>query len=166
MRIAVIAPHWLAVPPPAYGGIEAVLDTLARGLSDAGHDVLLYTNGDSTCPVPTAWTYEHAPGVGIGGVAGELRHVIDAYEAVDGVDIVHDHTLIGPVFAERFRRLSVVTTNHGPFEGELSTLYRAVGRRVPVIAISRHQASLARDIPVAAVIHHGLDPGRFPNGAG
>ena len=32
MRIAIVAPPWLPVPPPAYGGTENVLDTLARGL--------------------------------------------------------------------------------------------------------------------------------------
>ena len=37
MHIAIIAPPWVPVPPPAYGGTEAVLDTLARGLAAAGH---------------------------------------------------------------------------------------------------------------------------------
>ena len=48
MRIGIIAPPWIAVPAPAYGGTEAVLDTLARGLEDAGHDVLLFASGDSS----------------------------------------------------------------------------------------------------------------------
>jgi hypothetical protein len=52
MKIAIIAPPWVPVPPPAYGGAEAVLDTLARGLQDAGHETLLYSTGDSTCEVP------------------------------------------------------------------------------------------------------------------
>jgi len=39
--IAIIAPPWVPVPAPAYGGTEAVLDSLARGLQAAGHQVLL-----------------------------------------------------------------------------------------------------------------------------
>ncbi len=166
MRIAIIAPPWVPVPPPLYGGTEAVLDALARGLTTAGHDVLLYTTGDSTCPVPRSWTYEHAPGIGSGGVVAELRHVIDAYAAVRDADVIHDHTLVGPVYAERFAGLPVVTTNHGPFDRDLATVYRAVGHRVPIIAISHHQASTARDVPIAAVIHHGVDTAQFPVGAG
>jgi hypothetical protein len=54
MRIAIIAPPWVPVPPPAYGGIETVLDALATGLQALGHDVLLYAAGDSTCEVPAA----------------------------------------------------------------------------------------------------------------
>jgi glycosyltransferase involved in cell wall biosynthesis len=166
LRIAIIAPPWLPVPPPAYGGSEAVLDVLARGLQQAGHEVLLYATGDSVCPVPRSWSYERAVGVGLGGAAAELRQVIEAYEVVAESDIVHDHTLVGPVWAERFPWLPVVTTNHGPFRSELGALYRAIAGRVPVIAISAHQAADAGDIPVAAVIPHGVDLEDFPLGPG
>ena len=165
MKIAIVAPPWVAVPPVGYGGTEAVLDGLARGLSAAGHDVLLYTTGDSACPVPKAWVFEQAVGVGVGGAVTELRHVIHAYEAVRDFDIVHDHTLVGPVYAERFHDVAVVTTNHGPFDGDLHDYYRAISDRVPIIAISHHQASTAGDIPVAAVIHHGIDWTSSPSAA-
>ncbi|HEY0402959.1 MAG TPA: glycosyltransferase family 4 protein, partial [Blastococcus sp.] len=52
MRIGLIAPPWLPVPPPAYGGTESVVDRLARGLVRAGHDVLLAAAANSSCPVP------------------------------------------------------------------------------------------------------------------
>ena len=51
MRIGLIAPPWIPVPPPSYGGIEAVVDVLARGLTAAGHEVLLAAAAGSTCPV-------------------------------------------------------------------------------------------------------------------
>jgi len=116
----------VAVPPRAYGGTEMVVDGLARGFLDAGHEVLLYTTGDSTCPVPRAFTLPRAVGTVNTGAATELHHVIEAYEAVTawGADVVHDHTLVGPVYAERFD-VPVVTTNHGPFDGELGALYQA-----------------------------------------
>src|SRR5204863_3832548 len=93
--------------------------------------------------------------------------VINAYAAaLDwGADIVHDHTLTGPVVASRYE-VPVVTTNHGPFEGELGDLYRAIAHSVPVIALSHHHARTAGDIPVAAVIHHGLDVDGFAHGHG
>ena len=166
MKVAIVAPPWVAVPPIGYGGTEAVLDGLAKGLSVAGHDVLLYTTGDSTCPVPKAWVFEKAVGIGIGGAVTELRHVIHAYEALRDYDIVHDHTLVGPVYADRFLGLPVVVTNHGPFEGDLHDYYKAIADRVPIIAISKHQASTARDIPLAGVIHHGIDMNEFTLGAG
>jgi len=66
VRILIVAPPWLPVPPPAYGGTETVLDGLARGLKAAGHDVLLYTTGEATCPVERGWFFEQAIGVGNG----------------------------------------------------------------------------------------------------
>ncbi len=43
MRIGLIAPPWIPVPSPAYGGTEAVIDNLARGLAALGHEVRLFT---------------------------------------------------------------------------------------------------------------------------
>lgn len=166
MRVAIIAPPWVPVPPPAYGGTETVLDTLARGLQAAGHEVLLFATGDSTCPVPRASVLPRAAGVGVAGSATELRHVIHAYGAAAGADVVHDHTLVGPVYAGRFPGLPVATTNHGPFESELGDYYQAIAATTPVIAISHHQASTARGTPIAAVIHHGVDLDQFPAGRG
>ena len=57
MQIGLIAPPWITVSPPAYGGTEEVIDNLARGLAALGHDVRLFTIGESTCPVPRRWLY-------------------------------------------------------------------------------------------------------------
>jgi hypothetical protein len=99
--------------------------------------------GDSTCPVRREWTFELACGVGAAGPAAEIRHVLAAYERVSDYDIVHDHTLVGSLYAGRFPHLAAVTTNHGPFLSDLGPLYRAASSQVPVIAISHHQASTA-----------------------
>ncbi len=47
MRILQIAPLWETVPPPAYGGTEAVVHTLVEELVRMGHDVTLWASGDS-----------------------------------------------------------------------------------------------------------------------
>jgi glycosyltransferase involved in cell wall biosynthesis len=167
VRVAIVAPPWVPVPPLAYGGTETVLDTLARGLVVAGHEVLLVATGDSTCPVPMRWIHERAVGTGPDGVLSEVRQVLYAYDllATHGVDVVHDHTLVGPLYASRFAGLTVVTTNHGPFDNELGPIYRAVAATMPVVAISHHQATMAGDTPTT-VIHHGVDLDRFPLGSG
>ena len=89
MRIGLIAPPWVPVPPPAYGGTEAVVDRLARGLVRAGHEVLLAAAANSTCPVPrVAGTDEAGLEAPVCGESvTELRHVIASYPAMRGVDI-------------------------------------------------------------------------------
>lgn len=166
MRVAQIAPPWAPVPPALYGGIELVVDLLSRGLQAAGHEVVLWTVGESTCPVPRRSILAAAEGSRIGMGVPELRHVIHAYDDLDDVDIIHDHTVFGPLYAARFPDRVVVTTNHGPFGSELDDLYRTIARSVPVICISNDQRAQAPDIPVARVIHHGVDATTFPVGRG
>jgi glycosyltransferase involved in cell wall biosynthesis len=167
MRIGLIAPPWVPVPPPAYGGTESVIDRLARGLVRAGHEVLLAAAANSTCPVDrvpgTEPAADGAPANG--GSVTELRHVVTSYAAMADVDIVHDHTMCGPVYRHHPADVPVVTTNHGPFDHTLNPIYRALGN-VPVIAISHSQASTADGVRIAAVIPHGIDVAAVPEGTG
>jgi glycosyltransferase involved in cell wall biosynthesis len=166
MRIGLLSTPWTPVPPALYGGIELVIDRLATGFQRAGHEVLLFTTGESTCPVPKAWVLDHAEGQRIGSVVPELRHVMAGYEALEGFDIVHDHTVMGPTYSSRYPELPVVTTIHGEFNAEMTDIYRRSTERVPLIAISHAQRKPAPQIPIARVIHHGLDASDFPFGAG
>jgi glycosyltransferase involved in cell wall biosynthesis len=97
----------------------------------------------------------------------ELAHVLSAYDALTEVDLIHDHTLLGPVVAlSRRRRPPVVSTIHSAFTPDTRTAHRASAGRVPLICISNSQRSGAPEIPVAAVIHHGIDVEDFPPGDG
>ena len=166
LRLGLIAPPWVAVPPPVYGGTELVIDHLARGFVAAGCDVVLFTTGDSTCPVTRRWRYPRALGT-VADNAAELAHVEQAYRELAGVDVIHDHTLTGPTWAELPPPgVPVVTTAHGPFTPELRELYAEAAERVSVVAISDAQRRSAPEVPVAAVIHHGIDVERFPLGRG
>ena len=166
LRIGLIAPPWVPVPPRVYGGTELVIDHLARGLVTAGHDVQLFTTGDSTCPVPRRSRLPVAVGT-TGGILDELSHVEGAYAALNARDIIHDHTLLGPLWAvANDVDVPVVTTAHGPFTAELIELYAAIARNAAVIAISHHQRSTAPTVPIAAVIHHGIDVEDVPMGNG
>jgi len=167
MRIGLVAPPWTPVPPPLYGGIELVVDELARGFQAQGHDVTLFTTGDSTCPVPKRWVLAQAEGQRIGMAVPELRHVIAAYVHYDEFDVIHDHTLAGPLLAAaRNAAPPVVTTVHGPLNEDLIGIYRALGDRVAIICISQAQHRAAPDLPVAKIILHGIDASMFPVGDG
>jgi len=64
MKIAIVSPVMVPVPPKKYGGIELIVDELARGLAQKGHEVTVFCSGGSTieqkgitrvetCPYPT-----------------------------------------------------------------------------------------------------------------
>ena len=77
------------------------MDCLARGLRDRGHDVTLFTVATSTGPVRR----EHLFDDGVepfGRTVPEAAHVLAAHDALAGrVDMVHDHTVLGPLLAAR-----------------------------------------------------------------
>lgn len=166
MRIGLVAGPWIPVPPPAYGGIERVVDSLARGFAAAGHDVVLAAPSDSTSPVRLVPGMRPAVADELGYTISELSHVARAYQGLGGVDIIHDHTLAGPLYLHRPRHVPVATTIHGPLNPEAVDIYRAMARDSAIIAISRDQASHAPDVPVTRVIHHGMDVASVPVGSG
>jgi glycosyltransferase involved in cell wall biosynthesis len=165
MRIAIIAPPWLPIPAPAYGGTEAVLDELARGLQAAGHDVLMVCHPESQCPVDRRSVIPAEDAVRMGRASIELEHVIGAYELVQDVDVVHDHTLAGPIYSVNFPNIPVVATNHNPFTRTMNAVYGAAVPRVALVAISRSHAT-STHLPVEAVVHHGVNVDDFPVGTG
>lgn len=167
MRIGLVAPPWAPVPPTGYGGTEVVVDNLARGLAALGHDVRLFSVGDSSCPVPRRHLYGTAPRP-IGTSVEEAAHVLAAYDVMEDVDVIHDHTVLGPLLAPTPGPgvPPVLTTHHGAFTPENRRIFAQVARRAGVVAISHDQAARAPDVPVTAVIHHGIDLATYRPGPG
>jgi len=166
MRIGMIAPPWLPVPPPAYGGTEGVVDALVRGLVDSGHEVILVAHPDSSSPAELRSVLPRGATDVIGQAATELAHVLGAYDLLGDVDVIHDHTLCGPLVGAAVSSTPVVVTHHGPFDDSTKRIFRRVAASASVIAISHDQAETAGDIPIAGVVHHGIDVATVPFGDG
>jgi glycosyltransferase involved in cell wall biosynthesis len=142
------------------------VDSLARGFAAAGHEVVLAAPSDSTCPVPMVPGMRPSVPEGLNLSISELSHVARAYAALGDVDIIHDHTMAGPLYLHRPERIPVVTTIHCRLDPDAADIYRAIARSAVVIAISRNQGSHAPDVPVTRVIHHGMDVASVPVGSG
>ncbi len=166
MRIGLVAPPWVPVPPPAYGGTEMVIDLLARGLAEAGHEVLLAASADSTCPVPMVPGAASSDPDGTNDATSLMAQVVAAYEAMAGMDVIHDHTPVGPLYRGRPPGVPVAVTNHNAFSPEAVSVFRAAAADTAVIAISHDHATRAEGVPIARVIHHGIDLARVPFGEG
>ena len=169
MRIGLIATPWVPVPPPRYGGTEAVIDNLARGLRDAGHEVELFTVGESTCDVTRSWLFKECMEPMHDSIIESL-HVEAAYRALadSDVDVIHDHTVVGPLLGSHAAPpgVPVVTTVHGRFDDVSRQVYARMPGRVSVVAISHPHRASAPEVAVETVIPHGIDTGRYVQGPG
>ena len=92
MKIALTADPELPVPPKLYGGIERIIDMLAIGLADRGHDVTLFAHPEST----TAGRLVPWPGGASGSKADTLRNAATLWRGIagGGFDIVHSFSRI------------------------------------------------------------------------
>ena len=159
-----IAPPFFEVPPTGYGGVEAMVAGLVGQLADRGHEVLLIgagrhrTRAARFCPV-----FDRPLPERLGMPVPEVIHAARAaavLRAAD-VDIVHDHTLAGPLLAPS-RRVPTVVTVHGEADGELGSYYAALGDSVDIVAISDAQRSLNPYLNWVGTVHNAVDVASFP----
>ena len=163
LNVAVVAPPWFTVPPHGYGGVENVCADLVAGLLHRGHRVtLIGAGGDGTAARFVA-TYHEPPSGRLGEPLPEVLHSAAAARALADLapDVVHDHTLAGPLLA-RGRLAPTVVTMHGPVAGEPGEYYRQLGRSIDLVAISAAQRRSAPDLPWVGTVHNALDVQTYP----
>jgi glycosyltransferase involved in cell wall biosynthesis len=163
MRVGVIAPPYLPIPPTGYGGIERVISVLVEGLVANGDEVTLFAAPGSTtkarlvsplgAPVPLGDP---------AGVSSELYHVSAAYKEAGSFDVVHDHTGLGPAIGAMLLTPPVVHTLHGPWTPEGRRLLALLHDRIGVVAISEAQRAANAEISYAGVVHNGIDLALHP----
>ncbi|MFI6507427.1 glycosyltransferase family 4 protein [Streptosporangium sp. NPDC050855] len=163
MRVLLVAPPWYDVPPRGYGGIETMVAGLATGLTRRGHDVTLIGAGRAGTPARFLATYGRAPSERIGESLPEVLHAARAHAMSAGlaVDVVHDHSLAGPLYAPA-RSVPTVVTCHGEVEGEFGDYYRVLGATASMVAISEAQRRIAPDLNWVGVVHNAVEAGAFP----
>src|ERR1700739_3863972 len=101
MRIALIAPPFVSVPPKRYGGTELFIAHLAEGLHALGNEVVVYANGESTVDVPVRWLYQTGRWPIEGGPEDnllDLNHTTWAVaDAARTCDVIHVNNASGLV---------------------------------------------------------------------
>jgi glycosyltransferase involved in cell wall biosynthesis len=169
LRIALIAPPWFPVPPPAYGGIEAVVALLADGLVERGLDVTLFASGDSRTDAQLEYVHPTARSVEIGQMSVELAHVLECLSRGNEFDLIHDHSGLLALTLASSVETPFVHTTHGPLLGHPGVMYSsalAFNPDVSLISLTRAQQRTAPHLPWIAACQNGIDVERFPFRAG
>src|SRR3954467_11934775 len=172
LRIAMLAPPWIPIPPPGYGGIEFVVALLTDALVDRGHDVELFCAPGSHSKAKVRPLLEAAHPEAIERSLFEADHVgraLDEFDAAadDGrpFDLIHNHCGYTPLAVANRLTLPVVHTVHGPFDKDAKPFYAAHGSKGHLVCISRSQASMAPETAnVAAVVFNPIDVEAWPVG--
>ncbi len=179
MKIAHIAPPWIAIPPKNYGGTEIVLYNLVEEQVAQGHDVTLLAPGDARTSAKLVSFFPRS--LIDSGVPwqGHLKAYYHLYKAVNYIkehdfDIVHAHLssaadmYIFPLTAHM--TTPMVTTLHScfPFDrvqswmGDADKCYLEWLASAPIVAISESaRAEVPHELQFVGVVHHGIPIEQF-----
>ncbi|MEU0511496.1 glycosyltransferase family 4 protein [Amycolatopsis sp. NPDC006125] len=167
LRVAMVVPPYFDVPPKAYGGVEAVVADLADALVDRGHHVTLIGAGRPGTKARFVPVWDRTVPELLGEPYPEVMHAIAARRAVqrlaatEGVDVVHDHSLAGPLNAPAYGVPTVVTV-HGPVGEDMARYYTELGDDVHLVAISDRQRELAPGLNWIGTVHNALRLADWP----
>ncbi len=167
MRIAQLSPLWERVPPPAYGGTEAVVHMLTEGLAARGHEVVLYASGDSLTSAELRATYPRSLRTATDLVEPapyEWLHIANALRDAGQFDVIHNHGGEPPMAFAGLVATPMVTTMHclltkdtkfvwEHYQGYFNSISRAEYATLP--------ASVPRE-RYLGVVYNGIETANFP----
>ncbi|GAB2442374.1 glycosyltransferase family 4 protein [Nocardia tengchongensis] len=170
LHIVLVAPPYFDIPPVGYGGVEAVVATLADELVDQGHRVTLLGAGRAGTKATFIRVWDEVMTKRLGEPYPEIVNAMKAWQIIerlhaeDPIDVIHDHTFAGPGNAPAYRMLGIptVVTVHGPVDPEMFEYYGSFDHSVRLVAISDRQRSLAPDLNWIGRVHNAIRPSEWP----
>ncbi len=167
MRILQLAPLWETVPPPAYGGTEAVVSILTEELVRQGHEVTLAASGDSQTSATLRAAYHRSL-----RRADDLTdrspydwvHIALALERARDFDIVHSHAGELAMTMTALVDAPVLSTTHGMTTPDTLIIWKHYRHAYNTISKSQtpHFASLAPNARFMGHVYNAIDVDSFP----
>ena len=165
LRIALLVPPMVSVPPTAYGGTERVVSALEGELVRRGHQVTVFASGDSlvkgelVATIPQSlWRQGYQ-----GDISSHLlTSVAHCWREAERFDLVHSHAEgFGFLFA-RYAPVPVLTTLHGRLDVAGMPELLAEFTDIPLVALSESHRRWAPDANWVGVVNNGLPLEQMP----
>ena len=168
MKIALLAPPYLSVPPKRYGWTEKIVSLLADGLVERGHDVTLFATGDSLTRAKLVSIFPEE--LGNSGLKKDdgllpLINYSNCVKHSKEFDIIHNHGQYLAMFATDASSVPVVHTIHGSYyKGEVPEEKREVlkffsGNKF--VSISDNQRGGFPELNFVGTVYNGIDLSKF-----
>ncbi len=166
MRILQLAPLWESVPPPAYGGTEAVVAVLCDELARLGVEVTLCAAGDSSTSASLIAVYERslrtAEGLQDPSPYDWMHCALSLREAA-GYDLVHNHAGELAMAMSHLVDVPFLTTMHCLITPDTQFVWdRYEGWYNNISQAQRDSMPGIRGGIFGGVVHNAIDVQRFP----
>lgn len=166
MRIAMVAPLELRVPPLAYGGTELVVSLLTEELVRRGHEVTLFASGDS---ITSARLHSICPtflrGSSRNKAVLNLMNVRACLEQADRFEVIHNHTVLEGIALASLTKTPMLTTLHGAVYGDHRLLFETYSGWYNTISNSAKSLLSPQDRFVGTV-YNGIQCSTYPFNGG
>jgi glycosyltransferase involved in cell wall biosynthesis len=156
VRIGIVAPPFLPVPPARYGGTELFIAQLAERLPQHGMECVVFANGESTVNAEvrslypqTEWPLKNDQM----DFYKDLTHATWASDHAKDCDVLHVNSAPALALSRRAGK-PIVYTIHHPLERALLDFYKQ-HPEVDYVAISDFQRR-QHAMPKIRTIHHGI----------
>lgn len=166
MRIAQVAPLYVATPPHGYGGTERIISGLTETLVKQGHEVTLFATGDSRTSArlvactPKALGFEHIFESG----ASHTAMLAQVYRRASEFDVIHSHVDYQALpFAVNCPTPTIITL-HGTLDMEGYPEALSAFPEIRYVSISNNQRAPLPNLNWAATVYHGIDVRAHPFG--
>ncbi|RLF28685.1 MAG: glycosyltransferase family 4 protein [Thermoplasmata archaeon] len=158
LKIAVIAPLWVPVPPESFGGTEIVVSNLVEELVKKGHKVTLFASGESKTSaklksfIDVSICAQRNKGKKLlfdprGKLYYDLGNHLKAFTEQEKFDVIHSHLGKVAIFFSSLLKVPLVVTQHIPFPGkgrqDLFKCFRDYNKHTYFIPISCNQVNVA-----------------------
>ena len=166
LRIALLAPPLIRIPPTGYAGTERIVATLALELHARGHAVTVFAAGDSDLPCEVVPVVPRSLwGAGLRGDTSAYLQLAVArvWAEADRFDVIHSHVEHAGLLMARYCATPVISTMHRRLDVGGFAQYIDLMAEVPLVAISESQRRWNPDANWIATIHHGLDFSSTPS---
>jgi glycosyltransferase involved in cell wall biosynthesis len=166
MRIAQVAPLYVATPPHGYGGTERIISGLTETLVKQGHEVTLFATGDSRTSArlvacaPKALGFEHLFESG----AAHTAMLAQVYRRASEFDVIHSHVDYQALpFAANSKTPTIITL-HGALDMDGYPEALSAFPDIRYVSISNNQRTPLPNLNWAATVYHGIDVRAHPFG--
>ncbi len=119
MRIGIISPLEMRVPPVAYGGTELIVSLLTEEYVKRGHEVTLFASGDSVTQAKlVSICSHHLRGSDRDKDILNMLNAVACLEQADEFDIIHNNTQLEGMSLAGLIKTPMLTTLHGNLKGD------------------------------------------------
>ncbi len=167
MKIAQLVLPWIPLPPPEYAGTEWVVHSLTEELVKRGHEVTLFSVGESKTSAELDYIFDKAFGLQddvmktIKGSFKPWRHVAHCFKQYDKFDVIHSHAQFNGLPFAATVPTPTLNTFHRVYEFESDDEKELVNAHKDLNYASISDSQRTMDLNYVGTVYNGIPIEKF-----